>query len=78
MRENFLANPHFWSRSQTLPSLLSVSLQKQASTKKSYMLGLYIFTFMYVQCSNVTRLHHLKKKKERKTLDISIAVQVHW
>ena len=28
-----------------------------------YMLGLYIFTFIYVQCSNVTRLHHYKKKK---------------
>lgn len=38
--------------------------KKSKSHRLFYMLGLYIFTFIYVQCSNVTRLHHYKKKKK--------------
>lgn len=67
----FLANSCF-GREQ--PPTLPVFKSKQAQKRKKkshrlfYMLGLYIFTFIYLQCSNVTRLHHLKKKKNSKKL----------
>lgn len=49
---------------QILALVESVFKSKQAQKRKKkshrlfHMLDLYIFTFRYVQCSHVTRLHH--------------------
>lgn len=59
----------FWCKS-SLWSSQSSRVSKHKKEKKSHrlfhMLDLYIFTFRYVQCSHVTRLHHLKKKNSKK------------